>query len=141
MGVCAGFCAIGFLWVDRHWHAPSASEWIYSGGAAGARLLLSTVAGSVITVAGVVFSITIATLTQASSRFGPRLLRNFLPDRGNRANAEQRSVLRHHAEMVYGQGRDKYREPSDLKDLESRYHRAVLALHAAGAPDCAVSHP
>jgi uncharacterized membrane protein len=83
MGVSAGFFAIGFLWVDRHWHAPAASEWIYTGGAAGARSLLSTVAGSVITVAGVVFSITIATLTQASSQFGPRLLRNFMRDRGN----------------------------------------------------------
>ena len=51
--------------------------------AAGARALLSTVGGSVITVAGVVFSITIAALTQASSQFGPRLLRNFMRDVGN----------------------------------------------------------
>jgi uncharacterized membrane protein len=57
--------------------------WIYSGGAEGARALLSTVAGSVITVAGVTFSITIAVLTLASSQFGPRLLRNFMRDLGN----------------------------------------------------------
>jgi uncharacterized membrane protein len=57
--------------------------WIYSGGAEGARALLSTVAGSVITVAGVTFSITIAVLTLASSQFGPRLLRNFMRDIGN----------------------------------------------------------
>jgi uncharacterized membrane protein len=37
----------------------------------------------VITVAGVVFSITISALTQASSQFGPRLLRNFMRDTGN----------------------------------------------------------
>jgi uncharacterized membrane protein len=77
---CAAFCS---LWIDRHWKAPTSSDWIYTGGAAGARALLSTVAGSVITVAGVVFSITIATLTQASSQFGPRLLRNFVRDTGN----------------------------------------------------------
>ncbi len=49
----------------------------------GARALLSTVAGSMITVAGVVFSITMVALTLASSQFGPRLLVNFMRDRGN----------------------------------------------------------
>jgi uncharacterized membrane protein len=57
--------------------------WVYTGGAEGARSLLSTVASSVITVAGVVFSITIVALTLASSQFGPRLLRNFMRDLGN----------------------------------------------------------
>jgi uncharacterized membrane protein len=36
----------------------------------------------VITVVGVVFSITIVTLTLASTQFGPRMLRNFIRDRG-----------------------------------------------------------
>lgn len=49
----------------------------------GARSLLSTIAGSVITVTGVTFSITIVALTLASSQFGPRLLRNFMKDKGN----------------------------------------------------------
>lgn len=57
--------------------------WLWSGGANGARSLLSTVASSMITVAGTVFSITIAALTLASSQFGPRLLRNFTRDTGN----------------------------------------------------------
>jgi uncharacterized membrane protein len=56
---------------------------IWSGGAEGARGLLSTVAGSMITVAGVTFSITIAAFAQASSQFGPRLLRSFMRDTGN----------------------------------------------------------
>lgn len=56
---------------------------IYSGGQEGARLVLSTIAGSMITVAGVTFSITIVALTLASSQFGPRLLRNFMHDTGN----------------------------------------------------------
>ena len=58
-------------------------SWIWSGQAEGARSVLSTVAESMITVAGTVFSITIAALTLASSQFGPRLLRNFSRDIGN----------------------------------------------------------
>lgn len=48
----------------------------------GARQVLATIAGSMITVAGVTFSITIVALNLASSQFGPRLLRNFMQDRG-----------------------------------------------------------
>jgi uncharacterized membrane protein len=57
--------------------------WIWAGGPEGAREILSTIAGSMITVAGVVFSITVVVLALASSQFGPRLLRNFMRDRGN----------------------------------------------------------
>lgn len=57
---------------------------IYRGDPAGARALLSTVAGSMITVAGVAFSITVVALSLTSSQFGPRLLRNFMRDRGNK---------------------------------------------------------
>jgi uncharacterized membrane protein len=57
--------------------------WVWAGGPDGAREILSTIAGSMITVAGVVFSITVVVLALASSQFGPRLLRNFMRDRGN----------------------------------------------------------
>lgn len=57
--------------------------WIWAGSPEGAREVLSTIAGSMITVAGVAFSITIVALTLASSQFGPRLLRNFVRDLGN----------------------------------------------------------
>ena len=49
----------------------------------GARALLATVAGSMITVAGVTFSLTILAVSHATSHFGPRLLDNFMRDRGN----------------------------------------------------------
>lgn len=49
----------------------------------GARALLSTVAGSLITVAGVVFSMTLVGLSLATQHFGPRLVGNFMRDRGN----------------------------------------------------------
>jgi uncharacterized membrane protein len=55
----------------------------YSFGPEGARAILSAIASSMITVAGLTFSITMLTLQLASSQFGPRLLRNFMRDRGN----------------------------------------------------------
>ena len=58
-------------------------SWIHGGGPEGARAVLSTAAGSMITVAGVVFSITIVALTLASAQFGSRLLRTFMRDLGN----------------------------------------------------------
>jgi uncharacterized membrane protein len=57
--------------------------WVYSGGPEGSMSLLSAIASSMVTVAGVTFSITIVSLTLASSQFGPRLLNNFMRDRGN----------------------------------------------------------
>ena len=57
--------------------------WLYSGGTDGARAVLATVGGSIITVAGVVFSIIIVVMSLASSQFGPRILRHFLRDRVN----------------------------------------------------------
>jgi uncharacterized membrane protein len=63
-------------------HSPSFGL-IYAGGTEGAHSILSTIAGSMITVAGTAFSITIVALTLASSQFGPRLLRNFMLDTGN----------------------------------------------------------
>lgn len=60
-------------------------DWLYTGGASGARDLLAAIAGSTIAVAGTVFSITIAVLQLTSGQFGPRLLRNFMRDTGNQA--------------------------------------------------------
>src|SRR5665811_1874501 len=71
-------------WVD---HAVGSGYavipgWIYQGGPDGARALLTTISGSMITVAALTFSITIVGLSLASQQFGPRLLRNFIRDRG-----------------------------------------------------------
>lgn len=84
MSLAATLLAFGLLHLDGSGEFPQAqAAWLYTGGADGAKTVLSTVAGSVITVAGVAFSITIAALSQASSQFGPRLLRNFMRDTGN----------------------------------------------------------
>ena len=56
-------------------------DWVYGGGPEGAAALLGAVAGSMVTIVGLVFSLTLVTLSLASSQFGPRLLRNFIRDR------------------------------------------------------------
>jgi uncharacterized membrane protein len=56
--------------------------WVISGTADSARQILTAIAAAVITVVGVVFSIILVTLTLASTQFGPRMLRNFIRDRG-----------------------------------------------------------
>jgi uncharacterized membrane protein len=86
MSVAAAFLAVllGRLDVEL---AKTDPWWmdllLYRGDLAGARALLTTVASSMITVAGVAFSTTVVALSLASSQFGPRLLSNFMRDRGN----------------------------------------------------------
>ena len=78
--------AMGMLAIDRSGIVPAAllkQDWLYNGSGTGARTLLGAVASSTIGVAGTVFSITIAALTLAAGQMGPRLLRNFVRDRGN----------------------------------------------------------
>jgi uncharacterized membrane protein len=57
--------------------------WIRTGSADAGRQVLIAIAAAVITVVGVVFSITILALTLASQQFGPRMMRNFVRDVGN----------------------------------------------------------
>jgi uncharacterized membrane protein len=76
--------ASALLAVDRRIGSDAlASAWLYSGGAEGARSLLSVVAGSMVTVVALAFSITIVSLQLAVAQLGPRLLRNFVRDRSN----------------------------------------------------------
>ena len=82
------------LWIDQGgWLGPQLRtllpefavgrvEWLYGGGADGARDVLATIAASMIAIAATVFSITIVALSLASNQFGPRLLRVFMADRG-----------------------------------------------------------
>ena len=57
-------------------------DWVNFGGPDSSRQILIAIAAAVITVAGVVFSITILVLQLASQQFGPRMLRNFIRDLG-----------------------------------------------------------
>jgi uncharacterized membrane protein len=75
--------AAGLLTLDQRLGQQPLGGWLYSGGAEGARSLLSALVGSIMTVIGLAFSIMIVTLQLASAQLGPRLLRSFVRDPGN----------------------------------------------------------
>ncbi len=77
--------ALALMAVERWWlnWTEDAPGWVYQGGAEAARTVLNTITGSLITVTGVVFSVTIVAVQLASSQYTPRVLRNFSSDRGN----------------------------------------------------------
>ncbi|WP_182869536.1 DUF2254 domain-containing protein [Stieleria mannarensis] len=85
MVIAAFVLSQGAIWVDRAIGNEWTKEfWFTSMNQPdGARAFLATVAGSMITVAGVTFSLTILAVSHATSHFGPRLLDNFMRDRGN----------------------------------------------------------
>jgi uncharacterized membrane protein len=58
---------------------------LFAAEAEGSRAMLSAVAGSMITVAGVVFSVVIVSLSLASTQYTSRVLRNFMRDRANQS--------------------------------------------------------
>jgi uncharacterized membrane protein len=83
--VAAGLLFVVTFEIDLaayHGHLALPS-WIRSGSADAGLQVLIAIAAAVITVVGVVFSITILALTLASQQFGPRMLRNFVRDIGN----------------------------------------------------------
>src|SRR4051794_23175529 len=59
-----------------------AIAWLYISDIDSMRTLLLTIAGAIIGIVGVVFSIIMVPLSIAASQFGPRLLRTFLRDTG-----------------------------------------------------------
>ena len=73
-------------WADRSL-SPELPGWaqnvLYRVGESGSRDILGAIAGSALGVAGTTFSITMAVLALTSSSYGPRLIRNFMADRGN----------------------------------------------------------
>lgn len=79
----AAALAIGLLHLDRAVDPGLHSRiaWAYTGGPEGARSLLSTIAGSMITAASVTFSLASVALSIASQQYGSRVLRNFMRDR------------------------------------------------------------
>ncbi|MGB3543316.1 DUF2254 domain-containing protein [Rubrivirga sp.] len=85
MTVAAGVLSVVFVSLDGrigpHW--MDGVPLLSGNKPDGARTFLSTVAGSMIGVAGVTFSVTIASVVYATGQYGPRLLTNFMADRGN----------------------------------------------------------
>lgn len=79
MATLAGLLALllGVIWPASQEEMPSIS-WLDKMSSDNASLILSTLAGSTITIAGAIFSITIVSLNMTSAQFGPGLIEKFL---------------------------------------------------------------
>jgi uncharacterized membrane protein len=77
--------AFGLVEVDviLEEHDSQIREWITIGTSDASRDILGVIAGSLVTVISIAFSMTLIALQQNSSQFSPRVLRNFTSDRGN----------------------------------------------------------
>jgi uncharacterized membrane protein len=88
----ASLCIAGFafgmlmLWLERHVTYLSTSVLTFSMPVESARQVLSVIAGSVISVGGVSFSVTMVALTLTSGQYGPRVLRHFLEDNNSKVS-------------------------------------------------------
>jgi uncharacterized membrane protein len=78
---CLGALVLALLLPRASWTFPDAASRVFAGGVPGARSVLSVIATAMISVTGVVFSITVVALQLASSQFSPRVLRTFLDSR------------------------------------------------------------
>ena len=69
--LAAAALAITLVELERvhQWSSNVADDWLLGGGPDGAREVLSSIATSLVTVTGVVFSVTIVALQRASSQF------------------------------------------------------------------------
>ena len=79
----SGVLAAGLIEADSSGRRDWMAEWprLFGTGAAGARGMLATIAGSMMTVVGVTFSMTLMALALASNQYTSRILRNFMRDR------------------------------------------------------------
>lgn len=73
------------VWVEyeNHWVSDLIPSSLNDTKIEDARLILSVIAQSIIGVTGVMFSVTMVAVSFASGNFGPRLIENFMRDRGN----------------------------------------------------------
>lgn len=81
------FLALGMIEVDSSGSWDWMARWprLFGANAEGARGMLTTIAGSMMTVVGVTFSMTLVTLALASSQYTSRILRNFMRDHATQA--------------------------------------------------------
>lgn len=115
--IVTGAIVLAFVMIEadaRYVTAGALEAWprMFGAGPSASRSLLTAVAGSMITVAGTVFSITLVALSLASSQYSSRVLRNFMSDRTNQSVlgvfvgifAYCLVVLR----SIYGEGEDAF---------------------------------
>lgn len=120
----AAFCVVAFLLalltlhLDRSGAADSLSEIaaIVPARPDGASTMLQVIAGTMIGVAATVFSVTIAAVAYASGTYGPRLLTNFMEDRGNQLSLATFIGTFVYAIMILRAVRAEDERPSTIQD-------------------------
>ncbi len=85
MTLLAIILALGMVRLDRMLGLDErdAFWWAFEGGSESAFRVLTAIAGTMVSVIGVVFSVTVVSLQLASSQFSPLVLRTFTSDRSN----------------------------------------------------------
>lgn len=79
----ATLLAAGLVYLDDLYSFELQERWprLFGAGAEGSRGLLSAIATTMLTVAGTMFSVTLAVLSLAASQYSPRVLRTFIADK------------------------------------------------------------
>ncbi len=106
------------LWMDRNGYAASVTDvsWLEPARPDGASNMLSVIAAAMIGVASTVFSITIAAVAYASGNYGPRLLTNFMEDRGNQFSLATFIGTFVYSILILRTVRAEHEAPADLQD-------------------------
>lgn len=88
-GLCVAGASFAVACIALDFYVDTADapelQWLRAGDADAVRDLLTTFMTAIVTIISIVFSITVVALQLASSQFGPRMLRNYMRDRGTQA--------------------------------------------------------
>ena len=84
--LCLGSLALAtvLLWAEREFDLLGPGFQTFAIPVTSARQVLGVIAGSVMSVGGVVFSVTMVALTLTSGQYGPKVLRQFLSDNASK---------------------------------------------------------
>ena len=118
----ASLAALALAALTIHLDRSGWSEWLTGMDAIaparpdGASNFLTVIAGSMIGVASTVFSITIAAVAYASGSYGPRLLTNFMEDKGNQFSLATFIGTFVYALAILRVVRAEHERPADVAD-------------------------
>lgn len=118
----ASLAALALAALTIHLDRSGWSEWLSGLDAIaparpdGASNFLTVIAGSMIGVASTVFSITIAAVAYASGSYGPRLLTNFMEDKGNQFSLATFIGTFVYALAILRVVRAEHERPADVAD-------------------------
>ncbi len=130
--LAAGLATLTLFLDERVPDLGGLQPWLFGGTASAARSLLSSIAGSLITVIALAFSSTIVAIQQASSQFSPRVIRNFIRDKVNQLTFGTYVATFVYALLILRQVRDDQSGVGEFVPALSVTCALVLALTCVG---------